>query len=40
MEKPPIAEIIELRLALAGYAVGLTKDDVESVTRRPAPTTP
>jgi hypothetical protein len=38
-QRPPIADIIGLRQLLAGYAAGLTKDDVESVAR-PAPTTP
>jgi SnoaL-like protein len=31
MEQPPIADVVEIEQLLARYAVGMTKDDIESV---------
>ena len=34
MAKPPIADVIELEQLLARYAVGMTRDDIDTVARR------
>jgi SnoaL-like protein len=31
MEQPPVADVVEIEQLLARYAVGMTKDDIESV---------